>query len=388
MQMFDMLHLFFSITPMTADICIPRAKKNLNLSLQALYELPEDEVIARIHDLRAELGDNLLILGHHYQREEVIGFADITGDSLKLAQEAAKTKAPYIIFCGVHFMAEMADVLTDDSQTVILPDPAAGCSMADMANDEQVQRCWAELSEVINADEEVTPVTYINSTAALKAFCGEHDGIVCTSGNAKRVMQWAWDKREKILFFPDQHLGENTALTMGITDNDMIIWDPFKPMGGNAAEDIKRAKLILWKGFCSVHQLFKTEHTETMRNNHPDIQILAHPECSREVCETSDFVGSTEMIIKHVASAKKDSKFAVATELNLVNRLRINHPEHQIWFLSPTVSMCSTMFRTDPPHLCWAMPEILGNKKYHQVSVPKSQQNMALVSLNNMLNLG
>ncbi len=388
MQMFDMLHLFFSITPMTVDICKPRPKQNMNFSMQGLYELPEEEVIKRIHELRAELGENLLILGHHYQREEVIGFADITGDSLKLAQEAAKTKAPYIIFCGVHFMAEMADVLTDDTQTVILPDPAAGCSMADMADDEQVQRCWHELASVINPDESVTPVTYINSTAALKAFCGEHQGIVCTSGNAKRVMTWAWDKREKILFFPDQHLGENTALTMGISDEDMIVWDPFKPMGGNDEESIKNAKLILWKGFCSVHQLFKAEHATTMRNNHPDIQILAHPECSREVCETSDFVGSTEMIIKYVAAAPQGSKFAVATELNLVNRLRINHPEHQIWFLSPTVSMCSTMFRTDPPHLCWAMQEILGDKQYHQVSVPQSQQDMALVSLNHMLDLG
>ncbi len=373
---------------MTADICIPRPKQNMNFSLQELYDLPESEVIRRIHELRTQLGDDLLILGHHYQREEVIGFADITGDSLKLAQEAAKTKAPYIIFCGVHFMAEMADVLTDDTQTVILPDPAAGCSMADMADDEQVGRCWDELSQVIKPDESVTPVTYINSTAALKAFCGEHQGIVCTSGNAKRVMTWAWDKREKILFFPDQHLGENTALTMGISDDDMIVWDPFKPMGGNTEEDIKRAKLILWKGFCSVHQLFKAEHAETMRNNHPDIQILAHPECSREVCETSDFVGSTEMIIQHVAAAPKGSKFAIATELNLVNRLRIKHPEHQIWFLSPTVSMCSTMFRTDPPHLCWAMQEIVGDKKYHQIAVPKAQQAMALVSLNNMLDLG
>ncbi len=386
--MFDMLHLFFSITPMTADICIPRPKQDMNLSLQELYDLPEDEVIARIHNLRTELGDNLLILGHHYQREEVIAFADITGDSLKLAQEAAKTKAPYIIFCGVHFMAEMADVLTSDAQTVILPDPAAGCSMADMADSEQVWRCWRELQTIIEPDTCVTPVTYINSTAALKAFCGEHGGIVCTSSNAKRVMQWAWDKREKILFFPDQHLGENTALTMGIADEDMIIWNPFKPMGGNSESDIKRAKLILWKGFCSVHQLFKPEHATTMRNNHPDIQILAHPECSREVCETSDFVGSTEMIIQHVTAAPAGSKFAIATELNLVNRLRINHPEHQIWFLSPTVSMCSTMFRTDPPHLCWAMQEILGDKQYHQVSVPASQQSMALVALNNMLELG
>ncbi len=374
---------------MNIDVCLPRDRKlEATPSIQELYEQDETDVIARIHNLKQQLGDQLLILGHHYQREEVIGFADITGDSLKLAQEAAKTTAPYIIFCGVHFMAEMADVLTSDTQIVILPDPAAGCSMADMANDEQVRRCWSELSQVITPDDCVTPMTYINSTAALKAFCGEHEGIVCTSGNAKRVMQWAWDKREKILFFPDQHLGENTALTMGISDEDMIIWDPFKPMGGNSQEDIKRAKLILWKGFCSVHQLFKAEHAATMRNNYPDIQILAHPECSREVCETADFVGSTEVIIQHVNNSPSGSKFAIATELNLVNRLRINHPDKPIWFLSPTVSMCSTMFRTDPQHLCYALQAIVNGEGYHQIKVDHADKKNALKSLQAMLDLG
>ncbi|MDQ7058604.1 MAG: quinolinate synthase NadA [Ghiorsea sp.] len=374
---------------MNIDVCLPRDRKlEATPSIQELYQQDETDVIARVHTLKQQLGDQLLILGHHYQREEVIGFADITGDSLKLAQEAAKTTAPYIIFCGVHFMAEMADVLTSDAQVVILPDPAAGCSMADMANDEQVRRCWDELSQVITADDCVTPVTYINSTAALKAFCGEHEGIVCTSGNAKRVMQWAWDKREKILFFPDQHLGENTALTMGINDEDMIIWDPFKPMGGNTTEDIQRAKLILWKGFCSVHQLFKPEHAATMRSNHPDIQILAHPECSREVCETADFVGSTEVIIQHVNNAPSGSKFAIATELNLVNRLRITHPDKPIWFLSPTVSMCSTMFRTDPQHLCYAMQAIVNGEGYHQIKVDHADKKNALKSLQAMLDLG
>ena len=374
---------------MNIDVCVPRDRKlEATPSIQELYDQPESEVISRIHALKQQLGDQLLILGHHYQREEVIGFADITGDSLKLAQEAAKTTAPYIIFCGVHFMAEMADVLTSEQQTVILPDPAAGCSMADMANDEQVQRCWDELSQVITPDDCVTPMTYINSTAALKAFCGEHEGIVCTSGNAKRVMQWAWDKREKILFFPDQHLGENTAITMGIHDDDMIIWDPFKPMGGNTAEAIQNAKLILWKGFCSVHQLFKAEHAATMRDNHPDIQILAHPECSREVCETADFVGSTEVIIQHVNQAPTGSKFAIATELNLVNRLRITHPDKPIWFLSPTVSMCSTMFRTDPQHLCYAMQAIVNGEGYHQIKVGSADRSNALKSLQAMLDLG
>ncbi len=374
---------------MTDDICMPRKlQDDVTPTLQQLYDLPEKEVIARIHTLRQQLGDKLLILGHHYQREEVIVFADITGDSLKLAQAAASTTAPFVIFCGVHFMAEMADVLTADTQVVILPDPAAGCSMADMANDEQVQRCWQELSKVIPADEMVTPVTYINSTAALKAFCGEHEGVVCTSGNAQRVMQWAWDKREKILFFPDQHLGENTALSMGIKDDEMIIWNPFLPMGGHDEDAIKQAKLILWKGFCSVHQLFKAEHADTMRRNHPDIQILAHPECSREVCYTSDFVGSTERIIEYVQAAKTGSQFAIATELNLVNRLRIQHPDKPIWFLSPTVSMCSTMFRTDPQHLCLAMQAIVNGEGYFQVKVSQAQQAMAMAALNTMLELG
>jgi len=354
--------------------------------LQELYDTPEEHIIEQIHALKAELGDQVLILGHHYQREEVIGFADITGDSLKLAQKAAETKAPYIIFCGVHFMAETADILTADDQVVILPDPAAGCSMADMADIEQVSRCWKELSELLNPEEKVTPVTYINSTAALKAFCGEHGGIVCTSSNCERVLEWAWGNRDKILFFPDQHLGENTALAMGVPEDDMIIWDPALHLGGNTPEAIEKAKLILWKGFCSVHQLFKAEHADTMRRNHPDIQILAHPECSREVCETADFVGSTEAIIQYVTRAPSGSKFAIATELNLVNRLRINFPDKPIWFLSPMVCMCSTMFRTDPQHLCASLTAIRDNGTLNRISVPKEQRRWAKLSLERMLN--
>lgn len=356
--------------------------------LEQLYDTPETDIIEQIKSLKAELGDQVLILGHHYQREEVFAFADVSGDSLKLAQKAAETDAPYIIFCGVHFMAETADILTSDEQTVILPDLAAGCSMADMANDEQVQRCWDELSTVINPDECVTPVTYINSTAALKSFCGEHGGIVCTSGNARRILEWSWGNREKILFFPDQHLGENTAVAMGVPDEQMVIWDPELPLGGNSAEALNNARLILWKGFCSVHQLFKPEHAETMRRNHVDIEILAHPECSRAVCETADFVGSTEMIIKHVSEAATGSKFAIATELNLVNRLRLQSPDKPVWFLSPMVCMCSTMFRTDPQHLCAALTSIKNGEITHQIKVPRPQQRWAKLSLERMLNLG
>lgn len=355
--------------------------------LQQLYDTPEDDLIQKTKELRARLGEQVLILGHHYQREEVFHFADITGDSLKLSQQAAATDAPHIIFCGVHFMAETADILTADHQAVYLPDLAAGCSMADMADDEQVNRCWRELSDVITPDACVTPVTYINSTAALKSFCGEHGGIVCTSSNAHRVMDWAWQQREKILFFPDQHLGENTAVNMGIPDNEMIIWDPALPLGGNTPEAIQHARLILWKGFCSVHQLFKPEHADTMRRNHEGIQILAHPECSRAVCETADFVGSTEMIIRHVAEAPAGSKFAIATELNLVNRLRIEHPDKPVWFLSPMVCMCSTMFRTDPQHLYATLCQIRDGSESHRIIVDDAQKTQARIALQRMLDL-
>jgi len=231
----------------------------------------------------------------------------------------------------------------------------------------------------------VTPVTYINSSASLKAFCGEHGGIVCTSGNARTIMEWAWSRREKILFFPDQHLGENTALAMGVKDEEMIIWDPALPFGGNTPEAIEKARLILWKGFCSVHQLFRAEHAETMRRNHPGIEILAHPECSREVCETADFVGSTEAIIRHVAEAASDSSFAIATELNLVNRLRLQHPDKPIWFLSPMVCLCSTMFRTDPQHLCASLQAIAEGGKLNRITVPAEIKRWAKISLERML---
>jgi len=359
------------------------------VDLQELYQASERELLERIARLRGELGERVLILGHHYQREEVIAFADITGDSLKLSQQAAETDAPNIIFCGVHFMAETADILTRDEQHVILPDPAAGCSMADMADEEQVARCWRELGEALgDAEETVTPVTYINSTAALKAFCGRHGGIVCTSSNARRIMEWAWEQREKILFFPDQHLGENTAVAMGVPDADMILWDPFQPMGGNTPEAIRRARLILWKGFCSVHQLFRPEHAEAMRREHPGIEILAHPECSRAVCETADFIGSTEAIIRRVNEAPEGAAFAIATELNLVNRLRIQHPDKAIYFLSPTICMCSTMFRTDPQHLYAALSDIAAGRPGNRITVPADDKRLAKLALERMLELG
>jgi len=356
--------------------------------LQQLYDTPESTLLEQITDLKAKIGTQVLILGHHYQREEVFCFADITGDSLKLSAQAAQANAEHIIFCGVHFMAETADILTSAQQKVYLPDLAAGCSMADMADDVQVNRCWQELSEVLDADACVTPVTYINSAAALKAFCGEHGGIVCTSSNAHKVLRWAWAQREKVLFFPDQHLGENTALAMGVPEDAMIVWDPLLPMGGHTPEAIAQAQLILWKGFCSVHQLFKQEHAETMRQNHPDIEVLAHPECAREVCECADFVGSTEAIIQHVEQAPSGQKFAIATELNLVNRLRLQHADKPIWFLSPMVCMCSTMFRTDPQHLYATLLAIQNGDEHQRIVVDEKQKAWAKQALERMLSLG
>ncbi|MDQ6961461.1 MAG: quinolinate synthase NadA [Mariprofundaceae bacterium] len=345
----------------------------------------EKEVLKKIQKLKTELGEQVLILGHHYQREEVFAFADISGDSLKLSQQAADSTSPYIIFCGVHFMAETADILTTDAQTVILPDLAAGCSMADMANDEQVNEVWAELASVIDVEASVTPVTYINSTAALKSFCGQHGGIVCTSSNAQKTLEWSWAQRDKILFFPDQHLGRNTALAMGMSDELMIVWDPLLPLGGNSLESIQKAKLILWKGYCSVHMLFQAEHVHDMREEYTDIQILAHPECDRSVCDIADFVGSTEAIIAHVAAAKTGQRFAIGTELNLVNRLRLQFPQKPVHFLSPTICMCSTMFRTDPQHLLAALQSIADHHITNQVKVHETDKHWAKISLQRML---
>jgi len=356
--------------------------------LDTLYQQPEAEIVAEIRSLRASLGERVLILGHHYQREEVFDFADVSGDSLKLSQQAAATTVPNIIFCGVHFMAETADILTTQDQKVFLPDLAAGCSMADMADGAQVSDCWQQLAGLLDPDAEITPVTYINSTAELKAFCGDHGGVVCTSGNAERVMRWAWGAREKILFFPDRHLGENTALAMGVAEEDMVVWRPGETLGGNTPDALQRARLILWDGFCSVHQLFQPEHVDTMRQQHAGIAVLAHPECSRAVCEKADFVGSTEMIIRHVAQAPSGSRFAIATELNLVNRLRLQHPDKPIWFLSPMVCMCSTMFRTDPQHLLMALRDIAAGRAGNRVVVPQAVAQAAKKSLQRMLDLG
>lgn len=354
-------------------------------SLAPYREMSVDELQHRIRQAKETLGQQLLILGHHYQKDEVIQFADLRGDSFKLSQQASLAEnARYIIFCGVHFMAETADILTAPEVQVVLPDMGAGCSMADMADCDQVEACWEDLEEVIGTDD-ITPVTYVNSTAALKAFCGENNGIVCTSSNAESVLKWAFSQRSRVLFFPDQHLGRNTAKRMGISTDDMIVWDPALPMGGNDAQAIEKAKVILWKGWCSVHQMFKPAHIDLFRKQIPDIKILVHPECCMEVVDNADLVGSTEFIIRTIREAPAGSKWAIGTELHLVNRLKQEHPEQEIHFLSTMVCMCATMYRIDLPHLCWAIENLVQGKVVNRVQVPQDVARWAKVALDRML---
>jgi len=349
--------------------------------------LTDEECEARIVEARRQLGERLVILGHHYQRDEVFRHADYSGDSLKLSREAANSRAEYIIFCGVHFMAEVADILSRPDQVSILPDLSAGCSMADMANLAKVEQAWRELGQVLDPDQNITPVTYINSAADLKAFCGEHGGIVCTSTNAQNVLEWSFSQREKVLFFPDQHLGRNTAYKMGIGLDEMVVWDYDKPMGGLSEEQIRNAKMILWKGFCSVHQMFKPEHIDRFKEKYPEGKIISHPESSFEVCQKSDYVGSTEYIIKTIRASAPGSRWLVGTELNLVNRL---HEESRaegksVHFMSPTVCMCSTMFRIDPQHLLWTLENLLEDKPVNRISVPEKETRLAKLALDRML---
>lgn len=353
--------------------------------------LSDESCEGRIRAAKAALGSRLTILGHHYQRDEVFAHADISGDSLKLSRLAAASDAEYIVFCGVHFMAEVADILSRPEQVVVLPDLAAGCSMADMANLVNVERCWSELSELLGeaADSQVTPITYINSAADLKGFCGRHEGIVCTSSNSEAVLNWAFERREKILFFPDQHLGRNTAHRMGIPLEDMAVWDFDQPYGGLTAAQVARAKLILWKGFCSVHQMFKPEHIDAFRERTPEGLVISHPENSFEVCAKSDYVGSTETILKTVRASKPGTHWLVGTELNLVNRLHHEMKPRgvQVQFMSPVICMCSTMFRTDPQHLAWTLENLVEGQVVNQITVPPEIAQPAKAALDRMLAL-
>ncbi|WP_297528041.1 quinolinate synthase NadA [Thiohalobacter sp.] len=357
------------------------------IALQPYVKLDDAECEARIVAAREQLGDRVVILGHHYQREEVFRHADYSGDSLKLSRLAASSNAEFIVFCGVHFMAEVADILSRPDQVSILPDMAAGCSMADMANLAKVERAWRELSEVLDPDEQITPVTYINSAADLKAFCGRHGGIVCTSTNARHVLEWAFGRREKVLFFPDQHLGRNTGYGMGIPLEEMVEWDFDQPMGGLTPEQIRKARIILWKGFCSVHQMFRPEHIDAFRAKYPEGKVISHPECSFEVCRKSDYVGSTEYIIRTIAESAPGTRWLVGTELNLVNRLHERHKAEgkQVHFMSPMVCMCSTMFRIDPQHLAWTLENLVEGQVVNRIQVPEAEAEQARIALERML---
>jgi quinolinate synthase len=361
--------------------------KVLEYDLTENYQLSPEMLDNRIAAVKRRLSDRILILGHNYQRDEVYKFADYTGDSLRLSQYAARQRdREYIIFCGVKFMAETADILTTPDQKVILPDLAAGCSMADMAEIETVETAWQEITGLI-PDHAITPITYINSSADLKAFCGERGGLVCTSSNAEKIIRWAFERREKILFFPDQHLGRNTCKRMGIPLNEMTLWDPAEPNGGNSAEAIRRARVFLWKGFCSVHQMFQPQHVDYFRRQYPGIEVMVHPECSMEVVDKSDRVGSTEQIIRTVSAAPAGSQWAVGTELNLVNRLKRDNPDKDVFFLSPMVCMCSTMFRIDAQHLLWSLEQIEAGSIVNRITVPEQDAVWAKVALERMLQL-
>ncbi|WP_051197276.1 quinolinate synthase NadA [Jonesia quinghaiensis] len=354
----------------------------------------DPDLVERAKTARATLGDRAFILGHHYQRDEVIDFADITGDSFKLAREAAaRPDAEFILFCGVHFMAESADILTSDHQKVILPDLAAGCSMADMAEINQVEDAWDTLIDAGVADATV-PVTYMNSSAAIKAFTGRHEGTVCTSSNAEVALRWAFDQvggvegNGKVFFLPDQHLGRNTAvLQLGLSLDDCVVFDPRKPQGGLTTEQLRDARMILWRGHCSVHGRFSLRNIEEMRAKVPDVNILAHPECKNEVIAASDFVGSTEFIIKTLDAAPAGSSWAIGTELNLVRRLANAHPDKNIHYLDSTVCFCSTMNRIDLPHLVWVMESLLAGRVVNQIVVNDDDARWAKAALDQMLAL-
>jgi quinolinate synthase len=357
--------------------------------------LSDDELDARLTAARAALGERVVILGHHYQRDEVVKFADFTGDSLKLSRAAAtRDRADYIVFCGVHFMAESADILRAPHHKVVLPDLAAGCSMADMAEPDQLEICWRELEQMgVRTDAQqngragVVPVTYINSSAAIKAFVGAHGGIVCTSTNARDVMAWAWERGEKILMLPDQHLGRNTAFKMGVPLVDMVVWDPEEMFGGLEPDELQRARLILWKGHCSVHTRFTVPQIEAFRRQYPQGRVVAHPECTLDVVRAADESGSTEYIINTVKNSPPGSVWAVATEIHLVNRLTHQAPDKTIVTLDPFGCLCSTMFRVSPNHLLWILEGLVEGTVQNQIIVPEPTKSQAKLALDRMLAL-
>lgn len=379
----------------TVDLPLLPLGRGVDLDSERGVECPGDlppasdpDLVARARSAKDKLGDRVFVLGHHYQRDEVIQFADVTGDSFKLAREAAaRPQAEYIVFCGVHFMAESADILTSDAQQVVLPDLAAGCSMADMARLQQVEAAWEAFKAAGIADE-VVPVTYMNSSADIKAFCGRHGGVVCTSSNAQAVLEWAFERGSKVFFLPDQHLGRNTAvLKLGIPLEKNVVWSPHRPDGGLTTEELRDATMILWQGHCSVHGRFSPDVVDELRDQVPGIQILVHPECRHEVVTKADLVGSTEFIIKTIAEAPAGSAWAIGTELNLVQRLAKAHPDKRIVFLDRTVCYCSTMNRIDLPHLVWALESLVEGVVPNTIRVDPQTQAEATVALRRMLEL-
>ncbi len=364
----------------------PEIEAGVGCDFDSYLLVPDNALDDRIAAAKARLGRDVVILGHHYQRDEVVKFADFRGDSLKLSFQASQAQGRYIIFCGVHFMAESADILRREHQTVILPDLNAGCSMADMADIGQVEACWSELSSLLDS-RKVIPVTYMNSTAAIKAFTGEHGGSVCTSSNAAGVMKWAFEKGDKVLFLPDEHLGRNTGYRMGIPLEQMIVWDPYQEFGGNTPEAIRSARVILWKGYCSVHQRFTPQQVERVRREHPGIRVIVHPECRFEVAEAADQIGSTEGIIKAIQASPAGTEWAVGTEIHLVNRLSKELQDHKVISLDPSVCVCTTMFRITPQHLLWALENLGAGNVVNRISVDERTRHHARVALDRMLSL-
>ncbi|HEY0607517.1 MAG TPA: quinolinate synthase NadA [Herpetosiphonaceae bacterium] len=362
-------------------------------ALPAEYRaMDQAELDRRIRRAKAELGERLLILGHHYQRDEIIQYADLRGDSFKLSElAAARPQADYIVFCGVHFMAESADILAQLHQQVILPNMAAGCSMADMAHEDDVLDAWDALTALFGpasgAIQPVVPITYMNSAAALKSFCGEHGGSVCTSSNADRVLRWAFERGERVLFFPDQHLGRNTAWAMGIPLEQMVVWDPRRPLGGSTPDQLRQARIILWKGHCSVHKRFTVQQIAQARRDYPGINVIVHPECELPVVQAADIYGSTELILARIAAAAPGSQWAVGTEISMVRRLQQEHPDKLIFCLDPVVCPCSTMYRIHPAYLAWALDNLLAGRVVNRIAVDETTKHWARVALERMLAL-
>ena len=369
-----------------ATVAAPEIEPGVGCDFDSYLLVPDHTLDERIAAAKACLGEDVVILGHHYQRDEVLKFADFRGDSLKLSFQASQTYSRYIVFCGVHFMAESADILRREHQIVVLPDPNAGCSMADMADIGQVEACWRELASVVNS-KKVIPVSYMNSTAAIKAFTGEHRGSICTSSNAAAALEWAFENGEKVLFLPDEHLGRNTGHGLGIPLDEMIVWDPYQELGGNRPEALRKARIILWKGYCSVHQRFTPEQVARVRREHPGMRVLVHPECRFEVVQAADQSGSTEGIIKAIESAPRGSQWAVGTEIHLVNRLRKTFWDRQIISLDPNVCVCTTMFRITPQHLLWVLENLGSGNEINRISVDERTRHYARVALDRMLAL-